>query len=259
MKPSNNQQLMNYDDCYQSTWGRNYNIQPIRAMRYHFVKKALRGLAGSFPIKRALDVGCGIGDIANFVRALWKDIKVTGIDVSKEAVDLAKRNNPDIDFLVSDLESFKTEKGYDLITAIDVIEHIENDKIALTRMRHLLQDNGILLMSLPHSMRYWTKSDETGGHYRRYSKRETADKLKEAGFSIIKLRSYGFPFPVLYLYFKNWLNKSQQCNEDELVKEPTFIIRIAVSIIKYLFFTCEVDIGLGLHLLVIAQKLPRTN
>lgn len=255
MKPGDEQQRMNYDNCYQKTWGYNYNIQPIRAMRYHFVERALEGIIGCSAIKRALDVGCGIGKIAKFISDFGKDIEVTGIDMSEEAVELAKRNCPGIAFFVSDIESFNVEKSYDLITAIDVIEHIGNDRMALQRMSQLLQDNGIMVMSLPHSMRYWTRSDKVGGHYRRYRKKEIVEKLKEAGFAIVKMKSYGFPFPVLYLYLKNWLSKSQRYSEDELVKNPKLITRIAASFIKHLFFTCEIDIGLGLHLLVIAKKV----
>lgn len=246
---------MNYDDCYQKSWGYNYNAQPIRAMRYRFVKRALAEVIGQSSIKRTLDVGCGIGEIAKFIFDLGKDVDVTGIDMSGKAIELAKSNCPDIAFFISDLESFKDKECYDLITAIDVIEHIENDRLALQKISHLLQDSGILVLSLPHNMRYWTKSDESGGHYRRYSKAEIVEKLKEADFTIVKLRSYGFPFPILYLYLKNWLSKSCRYSEDELLKNPKRITRITALFMKYLFFTCEIDIGLGLHLLIIAKKV----
>lgn len=250
---------MDYNDCYQKAWGHSYNVQPLRAMRYYFVKKTLGKVINQFPVKKALDVGCGVGVIAKFILNFGRNIRVTGIDISSEAINLAKRNYPAVTFLVSDIESFETTKGYDLITAVDVIEHIKDDQFALRRMNLLLRDGGIIVLSLPHSMRYWTKSDEEGGHYRRYSKAEIVEKLGEAGFDLISLKSYGFPFPIPYLYLKNQLTEFRGSDEAVMIKNPKFITRMIASCLRYVFFLCEFDVGLGLHLLVVGQKLIKAS
>lgn len=248
---------VNYNNLYQNVWGSNYHIQPLRALRYHFVGKALRRLADHYRVKNALDIGCGVGEVIKLIVASWKDIEVTGFDISEEAIQLAREHCPGIYFLVSDMESFESENRYDLITAIDVIEHIKDDMAAIKKINNLLNDNGILVLSLPNMMRYWSKDDERGGHYRRYSKKEIIKKLQTSGFSIVKIRSYGFPFPVIYHYIKNCLNKTQRFNENRLVKTPNRLVRTISSIIKHIFLLSDIDIGLGIHMLVIATKTSK--
>ena len=251
---STHKQPTDYDNLYKNVWGLNYNIQPLRALRYHFVKKAFRELANYYQVKNALDVGCGIGEVIKLILESWKDAEATGFDISEEAIALARKNCPGINFFVSDMESLELEAKYDLITAIDVIEHIQDDKKALQKINNLLTENGFLILSLPHLRQYWSKNDEDGGHYRRYSKRDIVEKLHASGFSIIKTRSYGFPFPVIYHYIKNWLNKSKRFHENRLVRNTSFLTRMISSTIKFIFLFSDVDIGLGVHLLVVAKK-----
>ncbi len=232
-----------------------YDAQPGKQMRHHFVRNALKSIIKSaFPMSEVLDVGCGTGELAQHMLDLAPDISVTGIDISRTDIDVARKNHPGVAFCISGIDSFETEKRYDLITAIDVIEHIKDDQVALIKMNRLLKVGGMLLLSTPHSMRYWTRMDETGGHYRRYSKVEIRRKSEQAGFSIMNMKTYGFPLPILWLYLKNLLNKSQQFSELTLIeKRQSFVLRVS-SLLKYLLFI-NIDIGLGLNFLIIAKKV----
>ena len=77
-------------------------------------------------------------------------------------------------------------KVYDWIYTSNVIEHIENDVQALADLRTSLADDGRLVIYVPALPILFSSFDEAVGHYRRYSKRELIDKVREAGFTIEK-------------------------------------------------------------------------
>ena len=239
----------------KEAYERTYQAQPGKQMRHHFVRKALRRIMESgSPVRQVLDVGCGTAELTQYMLGLAPYISATGIDVSPTRIDAAKMRCPDVTFYISDIESFETQNSYDLITAIDVIEHIGDDQVALAKINRLLRSGGMLLLSTPHSMRYWTRMDETGGHYRRYSKVELRTKLQQAGFNIMSMDTYGFPLPILWLYLKNLLNRFQRFNEQSLIdSRNSFVLRVS-SLLKYLLFI-NVDVGLGLNLLIVAKKV----
>ncbi len=57
---------------------------------------------------------------------------------------------------------------FDFLTAIDVLEHIEDDNQAVSEIRRILKKNGIIIISVPHRMKHYTTQDIIIGHYRRY-------------------------------------------------------------------------------------------
>lgn len=80
-----------------------------------------------------------------------------------------------------------TRHELDTIVTLDVLEHLEDDRAALTRYREILQPGGALLIKVPaHQFLYGTV-DEASLHYRRYGKRELREKLEGAGFHVEKL------------------------------------------------------------------------
>ncbi|KKN05704.1 hypothetical protein LCGC14_1084690 [marine sediment metagenome] len=59
-------------------------------------------------------------------------------------------------------------KTFDFLTAIDVLEHIEDDNIAVSEISRILKKNAIIIISVPHRMKHFTTQDLIIGHYRRY-------------------------------------------------------------------------------------------
>ena len=57
---------------------------------------------------------------------------------------------------------------FDFLTAIDVLEHIEDDVLAVSEISRILKKNAIIIISVPHQMRHFTTQDIIIGHYRRY-------------------------------------------------------------------------------------------
>lgn len=116
-------------------------------------------------------------------------------DLSAEDRILLKYNLSGYSDKVKVLENLLnlTPASFDYLFAFDVIEHIEDDKKSMIEWAGLLKQGGKVLISVPAHRRKFGKSDQLMGHFRRYEKDEITALLNEAGFSNIRIMSYGFP------------------------------------------------------------------
>lgn len=102
-----------------------------------------------------LDVGCGDGKfLAELYEACPKCPRFVGLDYSQRAVDLARFMTTDmeIEFVCDSIEGFKGPGGsFDIITLIEVLEHIPLDKLGkcLESLHSNLNSNGYLFITVP--------------------------------------------------------------------------------------------------------------
>lgn len=152
------------------------------------LKKFLPYLRGEI-----LEVGCGIG---NFTLSLAEYRDVWAIDINKEYLKETKRlvrNKARIGF--GDIERGKYFFGgqkFDSIVCLNVLEHIKDDNLALSNLFKLLKDEGTLTLLVPLHQFLYGNIDKAVGHFRRYTKLEILEKLKTAGFLILKHRRINF-------------------------------------------------------------------
>lgn len=57
---------------------------------------------------------------------------------------------------------------FDFVSALDVLEHIKDDELAVSEISRILKKNGVAVITVPHRMKYYTNQDKIIGHYRRY-------------------------------------------------------------------------------------------
>ncbi|MFX1338070.1 MAG: class I SAM-dependent methyltransferase [Promethearchaeota archaeon] len=60
------------------------------------------------------------------------------------------------------------DKTFDFVSALDILEHIKDDPKAVSEISRVLKRKGIVVITVPHRMKYYTKQDQLIGHYRRY-------------------------------------------------------------------------------------------
>ena len=140
-----------------------------------------------------LDVGCGDGTKLNMLQP-DPGCAVTGVDISRVAVAMAKESFPRGQFHTLDIQTTPLPGNYDVVICSEVLEHVEADVSALKNIRAACA--GTLVLTVPSGPRDATL--RRWGHVRHYPKAELASKLVSAGFDIIKLRCTGFPFHTLY-------------------------------------------------------------
>ncbi len=84
------------------------------------------------------------------------------------------------------------DEQFDVVCAFDVIEHIENDALALAEVYRILKTKGKLFVTVPAFMSLWGEHDVANKHYRRYKLKELKQLVEKAGFSISYLTYFNF-------------------------------------------------------------------
>tara|TARA_Y100000590_G_scaffold174987_1_gene200003 strand:- start:13829 stop:14554 length:726 start_codon:yes stop_codon:yes gene_type:complete len=103
------------------------------------------------PLKklRILDIGCGGGLLCEPLARLGADI--TGIDVSKKNIEIAKFHSKEmglkINYICSSPENFKKKNNFDVILNMEVIEHVSDTNLFIKNCSNLIKKNGIMFVA----------------------------------------------------------------------------------------------------------------
>lgn len=98
---------------------------------------------------RLLDFGCYEGDFTNSLSSKVKEL--FGVDVNNEALTKAKHKYPHINFILFSKETLPFPKNYfDVVTLLDVLEHVPNEEETIKEIHRVLRPNGMLVLSTPH-------------------------------------------------------------------------------------------------------------
>lgn len=112
--------------------------------------KARRALSGL----RALDVGCGAGLVAEPLARMGAE--VSGLDAGAEVIDIARAHSQAqglrIDYSVGELAAYAAERpaSFDLVTCLEVVEHVNGVDAFLQSLAALLKPGGLLVFSTPN-------------------------------------------------------------------------------------------------------------
>jgi 2-polyprenyl-3-methyl-5-hydroxy-6-metoxy-1,4-benzoquinol methylase len=156
-------------------------------------KQFMRGMIPDSPSLRILDVGCGTGVNALFLRDAGHD--VTGIDLSPIAIE--KYRAKGFEGFVCDIEAGPApfpDGAFDLVYVSEIIEHCAHTSAFLQELYRLTKPGGKMLLSTPNSA-FWpyrilgllgqTATEyQHPGHVRFFSKRSLATAITDAGFKI---------------------------------------------------------------------------
>ena len=144
-----------------------------------FVEEICRSVTDRRP--RILDVGCGTG--ANLLM-LSKYGDAEGVDISEDALAFCRERGLDKVRLGAGEELPYDDGTFDLVTAFDVVEHMDDDLAGLSEMRRVLRPGGRVLLFVPTFMFLWGLQDDVSHHRRRYRLPELRRVLEQAGFEI---------------------------------------------------------------------------
>lgn len=134
------------------------------------------------PNPRLLDAGCGTGGNLAFLAQLGElnaceyDSEARAIARQKAAVDIVPAAFPD--------DLTRVGKDFDLITLLDVLEHVEEDVATLRALGERLASDGRLLVTVPAIPQLWSAHDEVHHHLRRYTMNGLAQTIRASGLSI---------------------------------------------------------------------------
>ncbi len=118
----------------------------------HFGIKVLKKYVNKEFVNKVLDIGCGEGTRLSYLINESNGIKKGfGIDISKTAILLAKKNYPYLEFIKSDIEKIPFKNNsFDFIYSAYVLEHVSNPEKLISESRRLLKKNATLILIAPN-------------------------------------------------------------------------------------------------------------
>jgi len=200
-----------------------------------------------------LDAGCGPGLMLN---ELQKVGTTSGMDFSDDAINFSRQHFEGV-LKKCDLPSVVpfAKNSFDLLLALDVVEHIENDVGALEVFQRLLKSGGCGILTVPAFMFLWSEHDEINHHKRRYTLPEFKQKILAAGFEIEKISYYNtLLFPLVATV--RFLNKLLKRKSDSDVELPGKMVN---SILKRIFLLEKsllkfFNLPFGVSLIAVVRK-----
>jgi len=158
-----------------------------------------------------LDIGSGVGTIDFYLAQ--KGMKITGVEISKNAVDIANKSarlfnlDKKITYKCMDFSKFKSNIKYNFVICTDVLEHLPNDEDIIRKISKMTVKNGFLMLTFPSQnaplMKFGLTKyfDETSGHLRSYSIERTKNILAKNNFKIVHTqKAHGIITHVLFVF-----------------------------------------------------------
>lgn len=128
-----------------------------------------------------LDVGCGTG--AN-LEMLSQFGEAEGVDISIEALSYCRERGLE-NVKQGAAEALPYENSsFDLVTGLDVVEHLDDDLAGLKEMRRVLRPGGHCLVFVPAFMFLWGVQDDISHHRRRYTLHQLKRVMNQVGFEV---------------------------------------------------------------------------
>ena len=202
---------------------------------------------------KILDIGCGSGLMLN---ALEQIGDTYGMDMSDDAINFSKEifSGTVKKGMLPDNIPYD-EEYFSLVVALDVIEHVDDDRASLTAIRSHIAEGGQAVISVPACMFLWSEHDVLNEHKRRYTLEELKGKLIDAGFTIEKISYFNtFLFPLISLVrMMNNLLKRKGASEIDLPHPAiNYIVEKIFSLEKY--FLRIMNFPIGVSVLAVVRK-----
>jgi 2-polyprenyl-3-methyl-5-hydroxy-6-metoxy-1,4-benzoquinol methylase len=205
--------------------------------------------------RKVLDFGCGSGAL---VAHLSRYGQAEGADVDEEAVDFCHQRGLDSVRLVQAVSETYAPQSFDLVTALDVLEHVDDDSGLLRDLYTVLRPGGWLLVSVPAYQFLWGRQDEVSLHRRRYIAGDLLDRIQHVGFSIQRSSYFNtllFPMIAGVRVLRRFFPDSGEIKSDFTMSKPGLVNNVLARI-----FSLEAgildwcDLPFGASIAVLARK-----
>ena len=175
------------------------------ATRREVVRDVLRDAVPDLARRALFDVGCGSGGLLEFLGQ--SGVPLAGAcDVYPESLALVRQRVEAPLLLVDEGRFPPLGAGYTLLSLFDVLEHIDDDTGTLGHLIEVLEPGGVLVLTVPAHPFLFDEMDEIAHHRRRYRRGELRDKLRGAGFRVLRLSH--FMAPLVPLVALRWLARA---------------------------------------------------
>lgn len=219
------------------------------------LEPALRG-----GTKRLVDLGCGTGMILD---ELTRRGRATGLDFSPRALEFCRRRGLAA-LAQADVTRLPVATGSaDVVTALDITEHVEDDQGLVSEAARILRPGGHLLITVPAHRFLWSEHDVALWHKRRYSRRQLLALFADQPLRVLRCSyaiTFTFPAIVVFRLLSNVLPHRRREARTHLVSLPRWVnglLRGVLSVEAWLLK--RMNLPFGVTLVVVAERLPEAG
>ncbi|MEW6236097.1 MAG: class I SAM-dependent methyltransferase [Candidatus Omnitrophota bacterium] len=209
--------------------------------------------------REILDAGCGTGINLSLLKEFGN---VTGVDYSEEAIRFCRQRQEE-NARQARLEALPfADASFDLVTALDVLEHIEEDEAALREIARVCKPQGYVLITVPVFPSLWGEHDEINHHVRRYETRRILTMLEGNRFEVEHqsyMNCWLLPAAILWRWWgrlRRWFVKTQNriARADNMHHHPILNRLLTLIYLSEKPFILSFGLPIGLSLIVLARK-----
>ena len=206
-----------------------------------------------------LDVGCGTGamlvELARFGR-------VQGTEHESAAAEYArKRGFADVSVTGSPPLPFEAD-SFDLVTILDVLEHIDDDVAMVAEIRRLLRPGGRMIATVPAFPSLWGQQDEISHHKRRYVRSTLSESVEKSGLRLERLTYFNTALfaPIATVRLLRRLRPHRDDLSSDFEMTPSGIINDALGRVFSLeaSWLASRNLPFGVSLMAVAER-PRDD
>ena len=141
---------------------------------------------------RVLEIGAGIGNLTRKLSSRRQLYVASDID-DEHMARLRSRFHRRVNFEVvpcdvADPNDFRTLQGrFDSVICLNVVEHVENERLALNNISSALAPGGKAVILVPQDQKIFGELDAVLGHYRRYTEAELRERMEGAGLRVLEV------------------------------------------------------------------------
>ncbi len=182
------------DDIYENQYGHDILHRLSATHRFNqWMADTIRPWVGD----KVLEIGAGMGNLS--MKLLPRETYVVS-DIDPLHLDYLRQvlaSNMRVQVEVADLEKPEDfdalENTFDTVVCLNVVEHVNNDEMALQNIRRALVPGGRACILVPQIPAIYGTLDKVLGHFRRYTRAELTEKLTRAGFEVEHAFSFNRP------------------------------------------------------------------
>ena len=233
----------------------------VAAESWHFWFRARRRLVvwmvgRAFPrLGSLLEVGCGTGSLLGDLGERFPGAVLAGCDILFDSLRYAKPQLPRGLVFQADARELPIARRFDVVIALDVIEHLDEDVDALREMFRVVEPGGGLVLTVPQHQWLWSATDDYSRHRRRYSRVELLARTRAAGFEVLRCTSFfSATLPLIALHrFARRGAGSQPVSELRISRAANALAELLLQP-EWWLIKAGVSLPIGSSLMIVARR-----
>jgi len=238
-----------YLEAEERHWWFSARRQILRA-----VVKSLLRRRGQKNFSSALEIGCFSGrnmTALHDLSAHW-----VGLEPDLEPAVIARQRLEGVEIIVGSFPETAPTGKFEVIFALDVLEHIKDDINALSKIKTMLTPGGVLIVTVPAYQWLWSAQDTANHHFRRYTRPRLFEDLVNAGLEVEFDTYYNTVLFPPALFSRLALKLKKDTSDEKFLKIPASwlnaTLRWLFSLEKYL--VSYISLPWGLSVMAVAKN-----